>query len=490
MGKQGKGALPTSLKVKNTFIDVKSSFVQNDEAADASPQNLERRRQVSAPCPTMQRSATYMSDDGEPLREVSEEDFEEGLEAPEPETEIEPARRQQRQDSDLWTENLGRQVTEQAWPTWGHGVDAAQIPSGLAPLEALQAAVDSTAAQLWMYQQGMNSMGSSLEAAFMQSWPEAIPQYRTKASKGSSSQSARASDAIPVFPQKSATPTLPPGGGAAGTVPTPEWANVTTVMMRNLPNKYSQTMLLEDLNQAGFLCAFDFLYLPIDPETCANRGYAFINFTDPSYAWMLKVGYEGQKMPRFNSDKVVSVAPAALQGFEANYAHYSTARVSRGDPNARPLFLRESIGAKQGVGKQVARRRGGRRSQGSLVDLAAKSQQEKMQHEQPLTRPLDLHAVPFTPSVPPLQSAVSRTAETTEQATVAGSTYIGLGSGLNGRRKEHGQLQAPGISTGSSTVPKFCPFCGGACEPHFRFCQFCGASLNLTATGQSGKASG
>ncbi|CAE7615211.1 unnamed protein product, partial [Symbiodinium sp. CCMP2456] len=32
---------------------------------------------------------------------------------------------------------------------------------------------------------------------------------------------------------------------------------------------------------------------------------------------MLKCTYEGRKMGRFNSDKVVSVAPAALQGFEA-----------------------------------------------------------------------------------------------------------------------------------------------------------------------------
>lgn len=46
-------------------------------------------------------------------------------------------------------------------------------------------------------------------------------------------------------------------------------------------------------------------------------------------------------MSRFNSAKVVSVTPATLQGFQANYMHYSSARVNRGDPSARPLFLRE-----------------------------------------------------------------------------------------------------------------------------------------------------
>ncbi|CAJ1409977.1 unnamed protein product [Effrenium voratum] len=144
-------------------------------------------------------------------------------------------------------------------------------------------------------------------------------------------------------------------------------------MLRNLPNKYNQQMLLEELNSSGFLGTFDFLYLPIDPETNANRGYCFINFTDPSCAWTLKLTYEGRKMGRFNSDKVVSVAPAALQGFEANYAHYSTARVNRGDPSTRPLFLREAAVSGQ---EAPPRRRGGRRSQGSLIDIAARQQKK------------------------------------------------------------------------------------------------------------------
>ncbi|CAK9044057.1 unnamed protein product [Durusdinium trenchii] len=80
--------------------------------------------------------------------------------------------------------------------------------------------------------------------------------------------------------------------------------------------------------------------------------------------------YEGKKMGKFNSEKVVSVVPAALQGFEANYAHYSAARVMRGPPQTRPLFLRE-------CGKVKAeRRRGGRRAQGSLIDVAVREKGE------------------------------------------------------------------------------------------------------------------
>jgi hypothetical protein len=134
--------------------------------------------------------------------------------------------------------------------------------------------------------------------------------------------------------------------GLPGNVPLqpplpPEWSHVTTVMMRNLPNKYTQRMLLTEVNQSGFLGTFDFFYLPIDQETSANRGYGFLNFIAPYYAWAFRNMFEGRRMSRFNSAKVVSVTPATLQGFQANYAHYSSARVNRGDPSARPLFLRE-----------------------------------------------------------------------------------------------------------------------------------------------------
>lgn len=139
-------------------------------------------------------------------------------------------------------------------------------------------------------------------------------------------------------------PTGPEGSdllwGDASAVP-PEWSAVTTVMMRNLPNKYTQRMLLMEVHNCGFFGTFDFLYLPIDAETAANRGYAFLNFLDPGSAWMFRCMFEGRKMSRFNSKKVISVVPATLQGFDANYSHYNRARVSRGDPSARPLFLRE-----------------------------------------------------------------------------------------------------------------------------------------------------
>eukprot|EP00446_Apocalathium_sp_SHHI-4_P041156 CAMPEP_0177345926 /NCGR_PEP_ID=MMETSP0368-20130122/28906_1 /TAXON_ID=447022 ORGANISM="Scrippsiella hangoei-like, Strain SHHI-4" /NCGR_SAMPLE_ID=MMETSP0368 /ASSEMBLY_ACC=CAM_ASM_000363 /LENGTH=436 /DNA_ID=CAMNT_0018807531 /DNA_START=12 /DNA_END=1319 /DNA_ORIENTATION=- len=159
-----------------------------------------------------------------------------------------------------------------------------------------------------------------------------------------------------------------------------EWGQTVTVMMRNLPNRYSQQMLVDEINSVGFAGGFDFLYLPIDPETSANKGYAFISFVDNLTSWNFKVAYEGKQMMRFNSNKYVSVSRAALQGFEANYAHYATARCSRGDPAARPLFLRESSGALRKGGGATVNRRGGQRRKNNGKSLVDDAIAKKMEH--------------------------------------------------------------------------------------------------------------
>lgn len=146
--------------------------------------------------------------------------------------------------------------------------------------------------------------------------------------------------------------------------PPPEWARTTTVMMRNLPNKYTQGMMLGEINAAGFSKAYDFFYLPVDPETRANRGYAFINFRDARLSWKFKVHFESRQMNHFNSQKSITVVAAALQGFDANYQHYSKCRASKSAPEMRPLFFKdfEHVGVSR-------HKRGGKPS---LIDLAAK----------------------------------------------------------------------------------------------------------------------
>lgn len=51
----------------------------------------------------------------------------------------------------------------------------------------------------------------------------------------------------------------------------------TTLMIRNIPNKYTQKILMQTIDAQGFYGKYDFFYLPIDFKNRCNVGYAFIN---------------------------------------------------------------------------------------------------------------------------------------------------------------------------------------------------------------------
>jgi len=52
----------------------------------------------------------------------------------------------------------------------------------------------------------------------------------------------------------------------------------TTVMLRNIPNEYTQNMLVQQLRKS-FRGRFDFVYLPVDSKKRCHVGYGFINFS-------------------------------------------------------------------------------------------------------------------------------------------------------------------------------------------------------------------
>jgi hypothetical protein len=77
----------------------------------------------------------------------------------------------------------------------------------------------------------------------------------------------------------------------------------TALMIKNIPNKYTQKMITQKINEK-FQGKYDFFYLPIDFKNKCNVGYAFINFADPIYILKFHEELDSKKWERFNSEKV------------------------------------------------------------------------------------------------------------------------------------------------------------------------------------------
>ena len=99
----------------------------------------------------------------------------------------------------------------------------------------------------------------------------------------------------------------------------------TTIMVKNIPNKYNQVLLLE-LFSRNYAGKFDFFYLPIDFKNKCNVGYAFINFLDATMIISFHEEFNGKRWERFNSEKICELTYARIQGRNAlaNHFEYSS----------------------------------------------------------------------------------------------------------------------------------------------------------------------
>ncbi|KAF9958347.1 hypothetical protein BGZ72_000488 [Mortierella alpina] len=112
----------------------------------------------------------------------------------------------------------------------------------------------------------------------------------------------------------------------------------TTFMIRNIPNKYTQQMLLELINETH-RGKFDFLYLRMDFKNRCNVGYAFINFINADVIDSFVKAHVGKKWPRFNSDKICSLSFAAVQGRQALIEKFRNSSVMDEEPSYRPKIF-------------------------------------------------------------------------------------------------------------------------------------------------------
>ncbi|KAE8662316.1 MEI2-like 4, putative isoform 2 [Hibiscus syriacus] len=119
----------------------------------------------------------------------------------------------------------------------------------------------------------------------------------------------------------------------------------TTLMLKNIPNKYTSKMLLAAIDERGG-GTYDFVYLPIDfkasfllPGNKCNVGYAFINMLEPSQVITFYQAFNGKKWGKFNSEKVASLAYARIQGKAALMAHFQNSNLMNEDKRCRPILF-------------------------------------------------------------------------------------------------------------------------------------------------------
>ncbi|GLI67323.1 hypothetical protein VaNZ11_011510 [Volvox africanus] len=112
----------------------------------------------------------------------------------------------------------------------------------------------------------------------------------------------------------------------------------TTLMIKNIPNKYTQKMLLGTIDEQ-FKGSYDFFYLPIDFKNKCNVGYAFINMINPFDIIGLVERFNNRRWERFNSEKICSISYARIQGRAALVAHFQNSSLMHEDKRCRPILF-------------------------------------------------------------------------------------------------------------------------------------------------------
>ncbi|WUR02235.1 meiosis protein MEI2 (MEI2) [Vairimorpha necatrix] len=112
----------------------------------------------------------------------------------------------------------------------------------------------------------------------------------------------------------------------------------TTCMIKNIPNKYTQKMLISLLNEHHFGC-FDFVYLRMDFKNKCNVGYAFVNFTSKEHivTFYKKINNKGWKL--FSSNKIAELTYASIQGISNLVDKFRNSLVMKEQESYRPKIF-------------------------------------------------------------------------------------------------------------------------------------------------------
>lgn len=114
----------------------------------------------------------------------------------------------------------------------------------------------------------------------------------------------------------------------------------TTIMIRNIPNKVSASLLLGVLNTCA-LGVIDFLFMPIDMNSPQgnNLGYAFVNLMYPRVVLQIINHMDGLYWPFGNSFKKCEICYSRIQGLDNLIALFKDS----GQSITYPLYLSSEL---------------------------------------------------------------------------------------------------------------------------------------------------
>jgi len=122
----------------------------------------------------------------------------------------------------------------------------------------------------------------------------------------------------------------------------------TTVMVRNIPNKYTAAQLRAELDA---VCpgGYDYLYLPMDFSSHCNVGYAFVNFCTRDGLVRFYRHQDGKRWELHHSDKVCELRFARIQGREALILEHQKQFAKHGHRKSRPVVATRPVQAGLGM---------------------------------------------------------------------------------------------------------------------------------------------
>jgi len=112
-------------------------------------------------------------------------------------------------------------------------------------------------------------------------------------------------------------------------------SEVTTLMVRNVPARFSTQKLLEVWPPDG---TYNFLYVPCASRTGYRSGLAVINMVSHEAATDFTARWHGKKLAANGGSKRLHIVAATIQGFMENLQHFKKSKVPRKEDQLPMLF--------------------------------------------------------------------------------------------------------------------------------------------------------